>query len=145
MEHGETGFYYLQSRYYDTEVCRFINADGYLSTGQGVLGNNMYAYCGNNPVIRKDPNGQEWFTITLIIAVVVVVVGVVGGKTMADNAIDNSGANNAEKALAKKDYYAAYQANRAKIITEDYVTRIYGRQNDIDDRYYRGKEGKEIC
>lgn len=42
------------------------------------------------------------------------------------------GANNAEKALAKKDYYAAYQVNRAKIIAEDYVTRIYGRQNDID-------------
>ena len=34
----ETGFYYVSSRYYDPEIGRFINADGYVSTGQGVLG-----------------------------------------------------------------------------------------------------------
>ena len=56
----ETGFYYLQSRYYDPEVGRFINADGLVSTGQGVLGFNMYAYCGNNPVNRADPTGESW-------------------------------------------------------------------------------------
>ena len=44
----ETGFYYLNSRYYDPSTGRFINADGYVSTGQGILGNNMYAYCANN-------------------------------------------------------------------------------------------------
>ena len=36
---------------------RFINADSYASTGQGILGNNMFAYCGNNPVIHGDPTG----------------------------------------------------------------------------------------
>ena len=46
----ETGLYYLQSRYYDPETGRFINADEFVSTGQGILGNNMFAYCGNNPV-----------------------------------------------------------------------------------------------
>ena len=46
----ETGLYYLTTRYYDPEVCRFISADVYMSTGQGVLGGNMWAYCGNNPV-----------------------------------------------------------------------------------------------
>ncbi len=56
----ETGFYYLQSRYYDPETRRFLNADGYVSTGQGVLGYNMFAYCGNNPVNRADPTGQSW-------------------------------------------------------------------------------------
>ena len=44
----ETGLYYLMTRYYDPEVCRFISADVYMSTGQGVLGGNMWAYCGNN-------------------------------------------------------------------------------------------------
>ena len=44
----ETGLYYLMARYYDPEVCRFISADVYMSTGQGVLGGNMWAYCGNN-------------------------------------------------------------------------------------------------
>ena len=33
---AETGLYYLQTRYYDLEVCRFISADVYLSTGQGL-------------------------------------------------------------------------------------------------------------
>ncbi len=54
----ETGWYYLQSRYYDPTVCRFLNADGYVSTGQGILGFNMFAYCGNNPIMGYDPNGD---------------------------------------------------------------------------------------
>ena len=54
---SETGLYYLQSRYYDPEICRFINADGYASTGQGLLGSNMFAYCGNCPVTFKDYSG----------------------------------------------------------------------------------------
>ena len=53
----ETGLYYLQSRYYDPKVGRFINADAFASTGQGVLGNNMFAYCGNNPVNYEDLTG----------------------------------------------------------------------------------------
>ena len=55
----ETGLYYLQTRYYDPEVGRFINADGYLSTGQGILGKNMYSYCGNNPVNMVDEAGSD--------------------------------------------------------------------------------------
>ena len=50
--------YYLNTRYYDSKTGRFINADGYVSTGQGLLGYNMYAYCGNNPVIGIDPTGK---------------------------------------------------------------------------------------
>ena len=40
----ETGFYYLQSRYYDPVVGRFLNADSYVSTGQGILGHNKCSY-----------------------------------------------------------------------------------------------------
>ncbi len=54
----ETGLYYLQSRYYDPQVGRFISADAFASTGQGVIGFNMYAYCGNNPVMFVDECGQ---------------------------------------------------------------------------------------
>ena len=57
---AETGFYYLQSRYYDPETGRFLNADGYVSTGQGILGTNMFAYCGNNPVNMTDKNGKSF-------------------------------------------------------------------------------------
>ena len=54
----ETGFYYLQSRYYDPQTCRFINADSYTSTGQGILGYNMFSYCMNDPVNSSDPSGH---------------------------------------------------------------------------------------
>ena len=54
----ETGFYYLQSRYYNPEVGRFISSDVLLSTGQGVLGHNAYAYCLNNPVNMSDSCGS---------------------------------------------------------------------------------------
>ena len=52
------GLYYLQSRYYDPEVGRFINGDAYAATGQGLLSNNMYVYCLNNPVYFVDPSGH---------------------------------------------------------------------------------------
>jgi len=52
----ETKLYYLQSRYYNPEWGRFINADAFTSTG-GLLGNNMFAYCGNNPVNCIDSLG----------------------------------------------------------------------------------------
>ena len=55
----ETGFYYLQSRYYDPVTHRFINADSIASTGQGFVGTNMFAYCLNNPIVLRDSNGQE--------------------------------------------------------------------------------------
>ena len=54
----ETGMYYLKSRYYQPEICRFISADNYASTGQGILGHNVYCYCGNNPVNAMDPDGH---------------------------------------------------------------------------------------
>ena len=41
---NDSRLYYLNSRYYDSEIGRFINADEYASTGQGLLGHNMYAY-----------------------------------------------------------------------------------------------------
>ena len=58
----ETNLYYLQSRYYNSEWCRFLNADRFVSTGQGVLGNNMFAYCGNNPIMFVDPTGASWLS-----------------------------------------------------------------------------------
>ena len=55
----ETGLYYLQSRYYDPEIGRFINSDTLFSTGQGFLGNNMMVYCLNNPVCMMDYTGED--------------------------------------------------------------------------------------
>ena len=59
----EIGYYYLQSRYYAPDMGRFINADASVTTGQGLIGSNMFAYCLNNPVNGCDPCGtcfHQW-------------------------------------------------------------------------------------
>ena len=61
----ETGLYYLQSRYYDPEVGRFVNADVYVSTGQGILSANMFAYCLNNPITYGDYSGTKVYSVGL--------------------------------------------------------------------------------
>ena len=55
----ETEFYYLQSRYYDPEICRFINSDDVKFIGfAGTVGSyNAFAYCENNPIHFSDPFG----------------------------------------------------------------------------------------
>ncbi|MDD4476289.1 MAG: RHS repeat-associated core domain-containing protein [Eubacteriales bacterium] len=54
---SETGFYYLNSRYYDPQVGRFINADGIVGANGDIQGYNMFAYCSNNPVMFSDDSG----------------------------------------------------------------------------------------
>lgn len=83
---AETGLYYLQSRYYNPEIGRFINADSLVSTGQGILGYSMFAYCGNNPVNMSDPSGNwpRWITAAVtVVAAVVTVVAVATGNFAA--------------------------------------------------------------
>ena len=54
---NETGLYYLQSRYYNPEWGRFVNADGITGVVGELLALNMFAYTLNNPVNMKDPSG----------------------------------------------------------------------------------------
>ena len=69
--------YYLQSRYYNPTWGRFINSDVFAATGQGLLGNNMFAYCGNNPVSRIDAGGCFWDIVFDVASLVCSVIEVV--------------------------------------------------------------------
>lgn len=80
--------YYLKSRYYDSGVGRFITPDttDILNVQSNLYDKNLYAYCDNNPVIRKDVNGQIWTTAMItvgIMAVGGVIGGVIGAVTSA--------------------------------------------------------------
>ena len=90
---GETGFYYLNSRYYDPETCRFLNADGYVQTGQGMLDKNMFAYGVNNPVNMSDPTGRFAISIPLtgiaLWKIGVALVGLIGALVLADTVARN--------------------------------------------------------
>lgn len=55
----ETGFYYLQSRYYDPTTRRFLNADGIVGANQDAICYNLFAYCSNNPIMLTDESGNR--------------------------------------------------------------------------------------
>jgi len=59
----ETELYYLHTRFYDPEVGRFISADSIeYADPEMINGLNLYAYCGNNPVMNVDPEGTtRWW------------------------------------------------------------------------------------
>ena len=79
----EFGLYYLQSRYYDPELCRFVNADeaAYLGASGTNLGYNLFAYCENDPITNIDPDGHLVITTTMLICAGIgaLVLGTVGG------------------------------------------------------------------
>ena len=96
---NETGLYYLNSRYYDPETYRFLNADAAIGEIGEIQGTNMFVYAFNSPLIFSDCTGN-WpklstiFTAVAVVATVVAVaavcvataglasVAVVGGGTM---------------------------------------------------------------
>ena len=58
----ETELYYLQTRYYDPELGRFISQDSIeYAAPETINGLNLYAYCANNPVMNIDPTGNAWW------------------------------------------------------------------------------------
>ena len=96
----ETKWYYLQSRYYNPEVGRFLNADGYITTGQGVLSYNMFAYCGNNPIMFSDPSGHIGVLLALgIVYVATAAIIVMAGVAEANNVQNEINRNNIEKEI----------------------------------------------
>ncbi|MDE6000983.1 MAG: RHS repeat-associated core domain-containing protein, partial [Clostridia bacterium] len=75
----ETGLYYLQTRYYDPEIGRFISQDSIdYADPETINGLNLYAYCLNNPIMAVDPTGTKlkWWH-KLLIGVAFIVVGAI--------------------------------------------------------------------
>ena len=63
------GLYYLNTRYYNSQIGRLVNLDTYINANGDILGFNMFAYCSNNPVRHTDkfgttflydPNELDW-------------------------------------------------------------------------------------
>ena len=63
----ETDLYFLQTRYYDPETGRFISRDSIeYADPETINGLNLYAYCGNDPVMCADPSGHFAISTFLI-------------------------------------------------------------------------------
>lgn len=92
-----TGFYYLQTRYYDPQTGRFLNMDSleYLDP-ETVGGLNLYAYCNCNPVMYVDPTGTaalwKWIALSAITLIllgcsVALTIATAGGAIVGAGAI----------------------------------------------------------
>ena len=80
----ETGWYYLNARYYDPNVGRFISPDAaevLTASPLSLTDKNLYAYCDNNPVVRIDSDGEFWDTLFDVVSLVVSVVDVITNPT----------------------------------------------------------------
>ena len=79
---SETGYYYLQTRYYNPDLGRFLNADSLINQSS-ILGYNSFAYCLNNPINMSDSTGHMPFF--LVTAAIGAVVGAIAGGIIAAN------------------------------------------------------------
>jgi RHS repeat-associated protein len=102
----ETGLFYLQSRYFDSFMGRFISVD---EPGLVVLGENIFSYCTNNPITNVDPSGYLSFgrnnwnsvkTIGLAIELLIIVIPLISGFFKALKLVHLMGAIG-RKAIAK--------------------------------------------
>ena len=71
---SETELYYLNTRYYNPEIGRFINEDSFMATGKDILQHNMYLYCNNNPINCIDNTGES---LTILGAIAIVAIGAI--------------------------------------------------------------------
>ncbi len=92
----ETGLYYLKSRYYDPEICRFISMDdiSYLDP-QTLNGLNLYAYCLNNPIMYKDEDGHDaewWQWLSAVGRIITGIGAAIAGALVIASGVAGAGA-----------------------------------------------------
>ena len=87
----ETKLYYLQSRYYNPEICRFISADSisYLGADGTPASYNLFTYCGNNPINYTDPKGtlaiEATFVVNVLISFFAAITSILAAKPIVDS------------------------------------------------------------
>ena len=155
--------YYLQSRYYDPEIGRFINADAFASTGHGVLGHNMFTYCGNNPVNYADINGYEPITATItitaasVVAAGIVIAGIAIASYYAVKLIWKVGEliagsiqtawdqiSYAKKAKEAETPDVTYPGDDPEKAPDGYEWKGKGKQGSKEGSYYKKETGESL-
>lgn len=152
----ESCFYYLNSRYYDAKVCRFVNADDastLTATPTGLTDKNLYAYCDNNPIMRRDGDGEFWHILVgaavgaLVSGIVKVVENVATGEDWNKGLAKEMLTGAASGALAATGASVAVMAVGSAAISmagnvADQIERNNGIENfDMGEMVYEGVVG----
>lgn len=124
----ESGLYYLQSRYYNPETGRFINADGLLKASDTVLGHNMFAYTENNPINNRDDSGYCSFSINYDFSDPFQTISKCGGSNKSVGAYTNG-----------KTYYSK---NQAINLLYSFTNSAHYTMTEIYRRIYIGRSIK---
>ena len=131
------GLYYLNSRYYDSNTCRFINADKFVSTGQGLLGYNMFAYCNNNPIMYTDPSGESLLGLVLVAVVVYTFYILIADSIVSDIPSDVEASDALVKPQKSDSQMFYYDVNATEIGGEtigiDGEVGVYTKNIKIND------------
>ena len=150
---ADLSMYYLGSRYYDPQICRFINTDTsavITATPTSLTDKNLYTYCDNNPVTRADNGGEFWHIIVgaaigaLISGVVKAVSNVAEGKSITDGLATAviSGAASGALAATGVGVVGAIAGNVAISMAENATNQVIendGFENfDVDDMLIDG-------
>ncbi len=141
----ETGLYYLNSRYYNPEWGRFLNADGTFNGGNEIIGHNLFAYCSNNPINYYDPLGSVSILSiiknikNLISKEIQKLSAPIIATNMAKNAIKISAISNNSAYTRKNIRFAEDLSTKGKPnSTED----LLNPDGTIKKRRYYGPDGK---
>ena len=126
----ETNLYFLKTRYYDPVVGRFITIDdtSYLAPDT-INGLNLYAYCGNNPVMRVDPNGNFFSFFTGIASILNTwfVVGNAGAVVSSNIAVSNQDI----PPMDKERFDAILKAKDTSNLTREEQIAFVRRQREV--------------
>ena len=152
----ETGLYYLQSRYYNPEIGRFINADTtdiLTANPMGLTDKNLFTYCDNNPIIRADQSGAFWHIVAgaaggaLIGGIGKVISNAIEGKPLTDGLATAVLAGAASGALAATGvgFVGIVAGNAAISMAENAANQIIENEGfanfDIGDMLIDGAIG----
>ena len=126
---ADLAMYYLGSRFYDTEICRFINADDldYLGASGDFIGYNLYAYCANNPVNCKDEDGK--------FAKYAVYGGVMLGGSMGTALV--------VVGVLVTAYYSGKVIKKAVSYFQEHRTTKNGSKKKSNDKHTKPRPGRE--
>ena len=128
---NETGYYYLQSRYYDPTLGRFISADdfSYVDTSHK-LNVNAYSYCWNSPIALEDAEG----TTPQISIDLSALQPLVEGATTVIKAGLNKLAENIKKLMSKYNDFIdklEFNINHPDVVINNGLSKILGREVSI--------------